>query len=250
MTESAPSDNIARTSSGYRYRLSPRSRIFAGVVFVAVVAIGCYYIGRDAGRQEANRRLVADKAAQLPVLQGQLADALQNQIKSIDGQLQAVSKQQPPQGQSAQINNLQAQIGNIQANLSALQNQLGSLQKQLNQLAPAKQSAIDALTAQLKAAQDKIREMMPSYPNTPNTYNIKSNQSVIVEGGRLQIGLVGSPGQDRVVLNLNGAHQSVAVGDIINAAIDPSTNCRISIISIEFLKAAAVVKTTCVNTKS
>ena len=244
MTETAPSDNVAHT--GFRWR------IFAGrVVFVAVVAIGCYYIGRDAGRQEANRRLAADKAAQLPTLQGQLADALQNQIKNIESQLQAVSKQQPPQGQAAQINNLQTQIGNVQANLSALQSQLSSLQKQLDQITPSKQSAtIDALTAQLKAAQDKIREMMPSYPDTPNTYNIKTNQSVIVEGGRLQIGLVGSPGQDRVVLNLNGAHHSVAVGDIINTAINSSTNCRISVISIEFLKAAAVVKATCATTRS
>ena len=226
----------------------PRWRIFAGrVLFVAAVAIGCYYIGRYAQPRE---RPAADKPTELSTLQGQLTDALQNQIKRIDGQLQAVSKQQQPPEQAAQINNLQMQIRNVQTNLSGLHGQLSGLQKQLEKISQSNQSeTIAKLTADLKAAQDKIREMMPS-PGNPNTYNIKTNQSLIVEDGRLQIGLVGSPRQESVVLNLNGEQKLVATGDIINTALDSSTNCRISVISIDILNATAVVYATCAAKKS
>lgn len=239
MTETTPLNDRYRFGTPARWLTSA-----GGALFVLVVAIGGYYIGRQAERQQERR--AAAKVARLPSLQGQLADALQSQIRKIESQLQAISKEQPPQDHAARINGLHQQIRNVQTNLSALQGQLGSLQKQLDQITPSNQRAtIDALTARLKIVQDKLSEMMPSR-DTPDTYSIKTNEAVTVAGGRLHIGIVDSPRQEMVLLNLNGEHRWVAAGDIINTA----TNCSISVVSIDVLKGTALVKATCTPTKS
>ena len=57
-----------------------------------------------------------------------------------------------------------------------------------------------------------------------NTYQIVPNQSLIVADGHLTVGLVGSPTNQDVNININGKQQSVASGDVIEVA--PSTRRR------------------------
>jgi hypothetical protein len=90
--------------------------------------------------------------------------------------------------------------------------------------------------AKLQATLD---ELVPS----ENTYNIKANQSLIVGGGRLTVGMVGAPTNDSVTLNINGKRQSLGSGDVLNVAADNQSNCQVRVQSFDMFK--AVVTATC-----
>jgi ribonucleotide monophosphatase NagD (HAD superfamily) len=104
-------------------------------------------------------------------------------------------------------------------------------------------ATITDLQAQLKNIQAKLDAIMPS----ENTYNINPNQSIIVGGGRLTIGLIGSPTNERVNININGKPQSAAVGAIINSVLDPSTTCQVGVQSFDMFK--AVLTASCAAVK-
>ena len=100
--------------------------------------------------------------------------------------------------------------------------------------------------ANLAAAQGKIKniqaaldEIMPS----KDTHVINPNQSMLVAGGRLSIGLIGPPTNANVNMNINGKQQFVSTGDIVNVALDPSTTCHVRVESFEMFK--AVVTASC-----
>ena len=76
-------------------------------------------------------------------------------------------------------------------------------------------------------------EIIPS----KNTYNIKPNQSMIVAGGRLTIGLIGPPTNESVNININGKQHSVATGDVIRLTLDPRTTCQVRVQSFDMFKA-------------
>jgi hypothetical protein len=84
-----------------------------------------------------------------------------------------------------------------------------------------------------------LDELVPS----ENTYNIKANQSLIVGGGRLTVGLVGAPTNDSVTLNINGKRQQLGTGDVISVAADNQTNCQVRVQSFDMFK--AVITATC-----
>ena len=99
------------------------------------------------------------------------------------------------------------------------------------------------LQLQIKAAQAKLATIVP----TENTYNIGPNQALVVANGRLTIGLVGSPSNDSINLNINGKPQSAAVGAIITSVLNPSTTCQIGVQSFDMFK--AVLTATCAAAK-
>ena len=90
-----------------------------------------------------------------------------------------------------------------------------------------------ALQAQLKKLQETLDALMPA----EHSFNIMPNQSVIVAGGRLTIGLVGSPTNEYVNININGKQQSVPAGTIINVTPDAATHCKVSVQSFDMFKA-------------
>ena len=92
---------------------------------------------------------------------------------------------------------------------------------------------ISDLQSQLKSAHAKLTAIMP----TENTYIISPNQSILVGGGRLTIGLVGAPTNESVNINLNGKLQSAAAGAVFNTALDPSTTCLVGVQSFDMFKA-------------
>lgn len=99
-----------------------------------------------------------------------------------------------------------------------------------------KAGAMESGIAKLQATLD---ELVPS----ENTYNIKANQSLIVGGGRLTVGLVGPPANDSVTLNVNGKRQPLGTGDVLNVAVDGQTNCQVRLQSFDMFK--AVVTANC-----
>ncbi|MGO9700495.1 MAG: hypothetical protein ACLPX7_14685 [Xanthobacteraceae bacterium] len=98
---------------------------------------------------------------------------------------------------------------------------------------------IAALEAKLKQLQATLDAIMPA----EHTYNINPNQSLIVPGGHLTIGLVGSPTNQYVNININGKQQSAAAGTVLNVAPDPATSCAVMIQSFDMFK--AVVTASC-----
>jgi len=103
---------------------------------------------------------------------------------------------------------------------------------------------LTALRAELMSTKARLEAIMPSQ----NTYSINPNQSLIAADGRLTIGLVGSPGNDGVNLNVNGKQQKVAAGDAIRVSPDPSTACQVQVQSFDMFKAVLIA--TCAATKS
>jgi hypothetical protein len=86
-------------------------------------------------------------------------------------------------------------------------------------------SKLVALQAKLTKVQAALEAIMPS----KNTYQIFPNQSMIVGGGRLTVGLIGPPTNERVNININGQQHSAATGDIFKIMPDPATTCEVSV---------------------
>jgi uncharacterized protein (UPF0333 family) len=105
-------------------------------------------------------------------------------------------------------------------------------------------ATLTAMRAELKSTKAALDAITPSQ----NVYNINPNQSLIAADGRLTIGLVGSPGNDGVNLNVNGKQQKVAAGDAIRLSPDPLTTCQVQVQSFDMFKAMLIAS--CAATKS
>jgi hypothetical protein len=103
-----------------------------------------------------------------------------------------------------------------------------------------KSAEATALQAKLDTAQASLNAILPS----ANTYNIDPNQSLVVAGGHLTVGLVGSPGNESVTLDINGKEQSISAGQVVNVAPDASTNCQVQVQSFDMFKAVLVASCT------
>jgi hypothetical protein len=95
---------------------------------------------------------------------------------------------------------------------------------------------LTAMGIKLERTQAALDSIMPA----PNTYVIKPNQTLIVGDGHLPVALVGSPGNDAIMLNVNGKQQPLAAGQTINVALDPATQCQLSVQSFDVFKATLV----------
>jgi hypothetical protein len=113
------------------------------------------------------------------------------------------------------------------------------LKRQLDQ----KSAQATEVQAKLDKAQAALTAIMPS----ADTYNISPNQSLVVGNGRLTVGLVGSPGNEGVTLNINGKDQTVAAGQSISVTLDASTACRVQVQSFDMF--AAKVMASCTGAK-
>jgi hypothetical protein len=99
----------------------------------------------------------------------------------------------------------------------------------------------------LQAKHADIEAAMHAMKPVQNTYDLKPNESIIAADGRLTLGLVGSPANDSIDININGKRQTAAPGDIISVAPDAATKCQVSIQSFDMFQAA--VTATCTAAK-
>ena len=83
------------------------------------------------------------------------------------------------------------------------------------------------------------KQILPS----KDTYNIVPNQTLIVADGRITVGLIGSPANESIVLNINGKQLAATAGQVIPAGSDASANCRVAVQSFDMFK--AVLTATC-----
>ena len=101
---------------------------------------------------------------------------------------------------------------------------------------PIKTPISPRCATELTSTKATLDAIMPSQ----NIYNINPNQSLIAADGRLTIGMVGSPGNEGINLNVNGKQQKVAAGDVIRVSPDPSSACQVQIQSFDMFKAVLV----------
>jgi hypothetical protein len=99
---------------------------------------------------------------------------------------------------------------------------------------------ITALQTKLNAVQASLDAIVPS----ENTFNIVPNQSLLVGGGRVTVGLVGQPANQTVTLNINGKEHAVMAGNAV-AVTTPgdSGSCQITLQSFDMFK--ATINATC-----
>jgi hypothetical protein len=96
-----------------------------------------------------------------------------------------------------------------------------------------------ALQAKLTGTQAALDAIMPS----ENTYHINPNQSLIIGDGNLTIGLIGSPTNENINLNINGKQQFAVAGDVLRVTPNAVTVCDIAIRSFDMFK--AVIHASC-----
>ena len=102
---------------------------------------------------------------------------------------------------------------------------------------------ISDLQLQVKTAQDKLAAIMP----VENTFIFNPNQSLVVADGRMTIGLIGSPTNEGVNININGKSQLAMVGAVINVALNSTTACQVSVQSFDMFR--ATLTATCSEVK-
>ncbi len=96
-----------------------------------------------------------------------------------------------------------------------------------------------AVQTKLNEVQAKLDEIMPS----ENIYVFRPNQSFILGDGRVTVGLMGSPTNDNVTINVNGKQHVAVAGDVITVALDVATTCQVTVQSFDPFK--ALLQTTC-----
>jgi hypothetical protein len=90
-----------------------------------------------------------------------------------------------------------------------------------------------SLQSQLTKSQTELEAIMPSQ----NTYVVAPNQSIIIANGRLTLGLIGSPTNSSVNININGKQQSAVTGDVFKIAPDQATTCQVRVQSFDMFRA-------------
>ncbi len=85
--------------------------------------------------------------------------------------------------------------------------------------------------ASLEKKMKELQEEVEKLTNASNNHRINTNESLTILEGRLTLGLIGIPSADRVALNINGKQHNLAAGSVVEVVLDPSTTCRIEVVS-------------------
>jgi hypothetical protein len=124
-----------------------------------------------------------------------------------------------------------------------LNQQLQSESERLKATIADQTANLTSLQADLKKTRAALNAIMPA----ANSYTVNPNQSIVVADGRLTIGLVGSPANGSINLNINGKQQAATAGDIIHVALDGSTGCDVALQSFDMFR--ALLTASCAATK-
>lgn len=114
---------------------------------------------------------------------------------------------------------------------------IGRLQpenQRLKQQTLSQATTIATLQGQVVTLRTTLNGVLPS----ENTYNVSANQSLIVAGGHLTIGLIGPPSNRAITLNINGKQYSAVTGDTFNVSPDPATACEVRVQAFDMFSTA------------
>jgi hypothetical protein len=131
------------------------------------------------------------------------------------------------------------EVDAVKDSAAKLREQINILDKKNKEQA----TSIADLEAKLKIAEDQLGEIY----RTARTLEIGANESKLISINQLTIGLVGTPRNESVELNINGKQQSAAAGDVIS--VEYATNCRLQVGSLNVLKSSVVINRSCESVK-
>ena len=109
----------------------------------------------------------------------------------------------------------------------------------------AERFALQKENFDLKQQRDNLNKKLEAILPSANEYNIKPNESQIFPLGQFTVGLVGTPGNQVIGLNINGKTHQAKAGDIFDVAM----TCRVQVVSFSVLDANAIVNASCTETK-
>lgn len=133
-------------------------------------------------------------------------------------------------------------IGGYMFGLDLTHRELAAVKERVQQLEPENQRlkrAIVDQNAKLVELQSKLattETALHAIQPSDNTYSVGPNQSLMVKGTHLTIGLIGAPTNDSVNVNINGKQQKMTTGDVVHVALDASTNCQVGVQSFDMFK--------------
>jgi hypothetical protein len=132
--------------------------------------------------------------------------------------------------------------GNFERTVS--QNIIRDLTADKNKLT-AERIALQEQTFELREQLDKVNKKLEAIIPSSNIYRIKPNESQTVPIGHLTVGLVGTPGNQSVELNINDKKYQAQAGDNIDIAMA----CRVGVVSFNVIDANVMVNASCTETK-
>jgi hypothetical protein len=109
-----------------------------------------------------------------------------------------------------------------------LQPQVQKLKKQIDE----QSTTLISVQTKLKRVETELSRLKPA----KNTYVINSNQSLIIDDGKLTVGVVGPPNINGVTLNINGKQHHAVTGDLFAIMPDPATKCSIKVQSLDMFQ--------------
>jgi hypothetical protein len=77
--------------------------------------------------------------------------------------------------------------------------------------------------------QAELKKIIPS----TNTYIVKVNHAIIIEGGYLTVALIGPPTSEHLEINVNGKHHLTTAGDVIDVTPGLSLRCKVAVQSFD-----------------
>ncbi len=95
------------------------------------------------------------------------------------------------------------------------------------------------LQTRLNHVQGVLDEIVPS----ENIYVMRPNQSLVVAGGRVTVGLIGSPTNEGVNINIGGQQRFAAAGSVTPVDLGEGRTCQITVQSFDMFK--VVLHATC-----
>jgi hypothetical protein len=109
----------------------------------------------------------------------------------------------------------------------------------------AERIALQKQIFELREQRDKVNNKLEAIMPSPNIYRIKPNESQTVPIGRLTVGLVGTPGNQSIELNINDKKYRAQAGDINDIAMA----CRVEVVSFSVIDANVMVTASCTETR-
>jgi hypothetical protein len=117
--------------------------------------------------------------------------------------------------------------------------QLRNERLELNAELGKRDDRLSELQTKLNQVQATLDELMPS----ENIYVFRPNQSLALADGRVTVGLMGSPANQNVTLNVSGQQHVAVAGDVIKVPLEESTTCQVVVQSFDPFK--AIIQATC-----
>ncbi len=127
------------------------------------------------------------------------------------------------------------QLAQRDATIQQLREERQQVSAELNQRA----DRILTLQTRLNHVQGVLDEIVPS----ENIYVMRPNQSFIVAGGRVHVGLTGVPTIQGVTLNIAGKPHLLNAGDVVKVDLGDSRLCQVTVQSFDMFK--VVIHATC-----